>query len=561
MAGASKYVIGVDFGTLSGRTVVVDVATGTELAEAVYPYSNGVIDEKLPDSNVPLEPDWALQDPDDYVRTYEKTIPAVVKDSGVSADDIIGIGIDFTACTMLPVKADGTPLCRLSEFRNRPNAWVKLWKHHAAQPEANKINQVGTELGEEFLKRYGGKYSSEWFFSKLWQTLDEDPQVYDAADLFVEATDWAIWQLTGTYVRNECTLGYKTMWIRDAGGFPSTSFFKALDPRLENVVADKLGGDIMSLGARAGGLTSEMADKLGLRAGTAVAVGHVDAHAAVPACTVTEPGKMVMIMGTSLCHMVLGDQRAIVPGMCGVVENGIVPGYWGFEAGQSAVGDIYAWYVEHAPYEVVQRAKSAGRSVHDVLAEDAMQLSPGQSGLLALDWWNGNRSVLVDVDLTGVLLGATLATRPHEIYRALIESTAFGTNMIVDTFEQHGVHIEELYACGGLAERSPLVMQIFADVTGRPIKLAATSQPGSLGSAMHAAVAAGVDAGGYATIKDAAAKMARVKDDVVRPSASANATYKQLFEEYRTLHDYFGRGANDVMKRLKKMRREFGGAE
>jgi L-ribulokinase len=551
----AKYAIGIDFGTLSGRAVLVDVSNGKELAASVYEYSNAVIDSQLPGDQVKLEHDWALQDPKDYVRVLHKTIPAVLKESGVDPNDVIGIGTDFTACTMLPCKKDGKPLCTLEQFKNRPNAWVKLWKHHAAQAEANKINETAQNRGEEFLKRDGGRYSSEWFFSKLWQTLDEDEELFNATDVFVEAADWIVWQLTGNYVRNKCTLGYKTMWLEDAGGFPSREFFKALDPRLEDVVDKKLSGSILGLGAKAGTLAPALAKKLGLPETVAVCAGNVDAHVAVPACTVTTPGKMVMIMGTSICHMVLGHQRAMVPGMCGVVQDGIIPGYWGFEAGQSAVGDIYGWFTDQCVPDQVRRLANTSRmSVHEYLAGEAAKLRPGQSGLLALDWYNGNRSILVDADLSGMMLGMTLATKPHEMYRALIEATAFGTYKIIRTFEENGVKIDELYACGGLPERNELLMQIFCDVTNRPIKLCRSGQPGSLGSAMHAAVAAGPEAGGYANITDAAKAMAGLKDKQYFPNEENHIIYEKLFAEYEILHDYFGRGANDVMKRLRALR-------
>lgn len=551
----SKYAIGIDFGTLSGRAILVDVADGRELATSVYEYANGVIDDRLPGGGVKLDHDWALQDPRDYLRAVYKTVPAVVKAAGVDPNDVIGIGTDFTACTMLPTTKKGQPLCTMAQFKDRPSAWVKLWKHHAAQPEANKINDAANARDEGFIKRYGGKYSSEWFFSKLFQTLDEDPELFAAADLFVEAADWIVWQLTGKYTRNECTLGYKTMWIKDLGGFPSKEFFGALDPRLADVTETKLGGEILPLGARAGTLTPAMAKRLGLPETVAVCVGNVDAHAAVPACTVTTPGKLVMIMGTSICHMVLDHQRAIVPGMCGVVQDGIIPGLWGFEAGQSAVGDIYGWFVDNFVPDRVRRAASAAKvSVHEYLAQEAAALRPGQSGLLALDWCNGNRSILVDVDLSGMILGMTLATKPHEMYRALIEATAFGTYKIIRTFEESGVKIDELYACGGLPERNELVMQIFADVTGRTIKIARSGQAGALGSAMHAAVAAGPAAGGYANITDAARAMAGLKDRQYIPDAENHRVYDKLYAEYETLHDYFGRGTNDVMKRLRALR-------
>ena len=551
-----KYSIGIDFGTESARTVLVDLADGREVATAVFPYPDGVIDEKLPGSNIRLEPDWALQNPADYVQAVKDTIPRVLKESGVAAEDVIGIGIDFTACTMLPAKADGTPLCYLPEFRDKPHSWVKLWKHHAAQPEADRINQVARERGETWLSRYGGKISSEWFFPKALQILNDAPEIYEAADRLIEAADWIVWQLTGVETRNSCTAGYKAIWSKREG-FPSPDFFAAVHPRMRNIVKEKMSETILPLGQRAGGLTAEMAVATGLRPGTAVAVANVDAHVSVPAATVVEPGRMVMIMGTSICHMVLGEEQKIVPGMCGVVEDGILPGFFGFEAGQSCVGDHFAWFVENCvPMHYQAEAQKAGLNLHQYLEKRAAVLKPGESGLLALDWWNGNRSVLVDADLTGLLLGATLATKAEEIYRALIEATAYGTRIIIETFEQSGVAVRELVATGGLPERNKLLMQIFADVTGREIKVAATSQAGSLGSAMHGAVAAGAKAGGYDTIQQAAAKMAHLKDEKYVPIPEHKRVYDQLYAEYVTLHDYFGRGANDVMKRLKRIKAE-----
>ncbi len=550
----SKYAIGIDFGTESARAVLVSLENGSEVASAVHEYGDGVIDEKLPGTDIRLEPDWALQNPADYVTSVTTTIPQVLAQSGVAPEDVIGIGIDFTACTMLPTKADGTPLCALPEFRDHPHAWVKLWKHHAAQPEANHLNQVAEERGEPWLSRYGGKISSEWFFPKALQILNEAPDLYDAADRLIEAADWIVWQLAGVETRNSCTAGYKAIWSK-ADGFPSPDFFEALHPRLRNIVQEKMSVEIMPLGSKAGGLTAEMAAATGLLESTAVAVANVDAHVAVPAATVTGPGRMVMIMGTSICHMIVDEEPAIVPGMCGVVEDGILPGYAGFEAGQSCVGDHFAWFVENCvPADYAAEAEERGLNLHQLLEEKATRLAVGESGLLALDWWNGNRSVLVDVDLTGMLLGATLATRPEEIYRALIEATAYGTRVIIEAFEESGVSVNELVGAGGLPERNALLMQIYADVTGREIKVVGTSQAGAVGSAMHGAVAAGADAGGFDTIDEAAERMAHLKDVVYRPIEANTSAYDRIYREYVTLHDYFGRGENDVMKRLKAMR-------
>ncbi len=554
----AKYAIGVDFGTESSRAVLVDVSNGREVATAVYLYAHGVIDEKLPipEKDIRLPPDWALQDPEDYIRTFQVAIPAILKESGVDPADVIGVGIDFTACTMLPVKADGTPLCVLPEYRENPHAWVKLWKHHAAQPEADRINETARQMGQKWLDRYGGKISSEWFFSKVLQILDEAPEIYAAADRLIEAADWVVWQLTGVETRNACTAGYKAIWSKREG-FPERAYFKALDPRLENVVDEKMSRQIRPLGERAGGLTEQAARWTGLRPDTAVAIANVDAHVAVPAATVTQPGRMVMIMGTSICHMVLSTEERIVPGICGYVEDGIIPGYFGYEAGQSCVGDHFAWFVENcvpAAYEREADARNMG--IHQLLEEKASRLKAGEAGLLALDWWNGNRSILVDADLTGLLLGATLLTKPEEIYRALIEATAYGTRVIIDTFQQHGIPVDELVACGGLPERNKLLMQIYADVTGREIRVAASKQTPALGAAMFGAVAAGESAGGYDSIYDAARAMAHLKDEVFRPIAANQKIYDLLYAEYLRLHDYFGRAENNVMKTLKKIKAE-----
>ncbi|MEO8611204.1 MAG: ribulokinase [Chloroflexota bacterium] len=544
------YTIGIDFGTESGRALLVDTQDGREVATAVHAYSNGVIDEHLPGSSKPLPPDWALQDPLDYIEVIKQTVPAVLKQSGIDPHDVVGVAIDFTACTMLPTKADGTPLRALSEWRDKPHAWVKLWKHHAAQPQADLINETARRMGQGWLNRYGGKISSEWFFSKALQILVEAPDVYRATDRFLEAADWVIWQMTGVETRNACTAGYKAM-VQD-GDYPSKEYFGALYPDFADVVDTKLGRKFARLGDKAGGLTRQFADWTGLKEGIAVAVANVDAHVTAPAVKAVNPGQMVMIMGTSTCHIMSGDALQTVEGMCGVVPDGIIPGYYGYEAGQSGVGDIFAWFVDNAvPPEYHDAAKKAGMDLHQYLEQEAAKQKPGEHGLIALDWWNGNRSVLVDADLTGLLVGGTLATRAPDIYRALIEATAFGTRIIIEAFEARGVPVKELIAAGGLPDKNALLRQIYADVTGRSLTLAGSSQAPALGSAMHAAVAAGV----YPNIQAAAEKMGKLKSEVVSPIPENQAVYDQLYADYKTLYDYFGRGTNDVMKRLKAIKR------
>jgi len=536
-----RCAVGIDFGTESARALLVDCADGRELGVAVHAYEHGVIDERLPvpDDHVTLGADWALQDPLDYVRALQHTVPRLLDETGVAPADVVGIGIDFTSCTMLPALADGTPLCAVDELRREPHAWVKLWKHHAAQPEADRINAVAEARGEPWLARYGGRYSAEWFFSKALQILDESPETYARADRLLEAADWIVWQLTGVETRTMCTAGYKAMWSEESG-FPDEAFFAALDPRFARVVDEKMSRTLLPLGSRAGRLCARAAAWTGLEPGTPVATANVDAHVSVPAVGVVEPGRFVAIMGTSTCDILAGRELAHVPGMCGVVADGALPGLYAYEAGQSAVGDIFAWFVD-----------SVG-TPHDVLGNRAAALRPGESGLLALDWWNGNRSVLVDGDLRGLLVGMSLATRPHEIYRALIEATAFGTRVIVDAFERGGVPVEDVVACGGLPDRNPLLMQIYADVLGRSISVAGSAQAPALGAAMFGAVVAGE----HASIVDASRAMAPPMREVYRPDPEAVAVYARLYREYLRLHDLFGRDPDSVMKRLNDVRRE-----
>ncbi len=553
--GQDKYAIGMDFGTESGRALLATVEDGEEVASSVYEYKDGVIDEFLPGTGVRLEADWALQNPADYLETIKRTIPELLEKSRANPQDVIGIGIDFTSCTMMPIDREGTPLCLIDKYKNNPHSWVKLWKHHAAQPEADKINQVASERKEKFLARYGGKYSSEWFYSKALQILDEAPQIYEAADRLIEGADWIVLQLTGKERRNSCTAGYKALWDHDTG-FPSQDFFRALDPRFEAIIDEKMCRNIYLLGTRTGGLTHEMASLTGLREGTPVAVGNVDAHVSVPAATITQPGKMLMVMGTSICHMMVDKELHLVPGACGIVKGGILPGYYGYEAGQSGVGDIFAWFVENCvPSKYFEEANKKGVKIHHLLEDKASLLKVGESGLLALDWWNGNRSVLVDADLSGLLLGCTLETKPEEIYRALIEATAFGTYKIINTFQEKEVKIEELYACGGLPERNKLLMQIYADVTGRTIKVAASSQTPAFGSAMFGTVAARRENGGYDSIMEAANHMAHLRKEHFVPHRENHRWYEKIYREYEKLHDYFGRGENSVMKWLKKIKK------
>lgn len=551
-----KYSIGIDYGTQSGRAVVVDVQNGQELASSVSVYKSGVIDDIFEVTGEKLPEDWALENADDYLDVLFNAVPEAVKKSGINKEDIIGIGIDFTSCTMMPVAEDGMVLGQKDEFKNNPHAWTKLWKHHAAQKYANKLNDIAKKRKEEFLSLYGGKISSEWLIAKIWQILEEAPEVYEKTHMFMEATDWITMKLTGEWVKNSCTAGYKAIWNKEKG-YPSKDFFKALNPKLENLVEEKLECKILPIGSKAGLLKKEMAEKMGLIEGISVSVGNIDAHVSAPAVNVVKPGQMIMIMGTSICDILIAEEEKHVPGICGVAADGAIPGYYAYESGQSAVGDIYEWFVTNCvPEEYMNEANKRNINIHTLLEEKASKLKVGESGLLALDWWNGNRSVLVDTDLTGLILGANLLTKPEEMYRALIEATAFGKKLIIENFKKYGVPVTELFACGGLSLKNKMLMQIFSDVTNMEIKISESEQTPALGAAMYGAVAAGEENGGYSDIFKAAKSMSKLKDEVFKPISENVQIYEKLFKEYEKLHDYFGRGENDVMKVLKSIKKD-----
>lgn len=537
---ANRFVIGIDFGTLSARALLVDARTGKTRASAVAAYKHGVIERSLPGSSARLPADTALQDPADYLRALETVVRDARKTAGASPNEIVGIGIDFTCCTVLPTTREGVPLCFDAKWKTNPHAWPKLWKHHAAQPQADVINRAGSARDEEFLKVYGGKYSSEWLFSKLLETLQRAPSVYSGMDRFIEGGDWIVWQLCGEEKRGLSAAGFKAMRVcgENSDAFPDEDFFARLDPGLRKSVESKLAATYLLPGAKAGGLTAAMAKRLGLSEGTPVAVANIDAHAGVTGCGVTTPGKLVIIMGTSSCHLLLSKTKQTIQGVCGVVKDGVIPGLWAYEAGQAGVGDSFGWFVE--------RLAPRGLT-HEALENAAAELKPGESGLLALDWWNGSR-FLVDADLSGVMVGLKFSTEPHEIYRALIEATAFGTRRIIEAFLNKGIAVDEVIVCGGLVQNS-LLLQIYADVTGRTLKVAASDQASALGSALHGAVAAGL----YKSLYDAARKMTRAPSRKFVPNKNAHAIYDQLYAEYLRLHAWFGETADSPLKRLKSI--------
>jgi L-ribulokinase len=532
------YCIGVDFGTESGRALLLDAQTGEELAVSAVDYPSAVIESALPGTGEPLAPDWALQDPDDWAHVLEVGIPDVLARAGVPADRVVGLGVDFTSCTVLPVSADGEPLCRAEPWRGRPHAWPKLWKHHAAQPVADRLTEVAAQRGEPFLERYGGRISSEWYFPKLIEIWLQDREVYDAADGFIEATDWIVWHMTGRECRQSCTAGYKAMWSAQEG-LPPVDYFEAAYPGFDRP-AEKLGTAFAPLGTRAGTLRAELADRFGLGEDVAVAVGNVDSFASVPGAGVERPGVFVMAIGTSICDMVIDAEEVRLPGITGVVRDGILPGRFGYEAGQTAVGDMLGWFV---------RTLGAGAQF-DALERDAAELEPGQTGLVALDWFNGNRSILADADLSGAILGLTLRTRPAEIYRALLESIAFGNRRIMDNFTEHGIALERIVACGGIAEKSPLTMQLIADVSGRAVHVPDSELIPARGAALFGAVAAGV----YPSIDEAIAATRPADARVYEPRPKAHDTYNRVYPVYRSLYEILGQREVGLLHALKRIR-------
>ena len=543
-----KYTIGIDFGTLSGRAVLVRVADGTVVAESALSYAHGVMDEALPDGT-PLPPKFALQHPRDYLDVLCTTVSDVIRQAEVSPEEIGGIGVDFTSCTVIPVKADGTPLCFLPEFEKEKHAYVKLWKHHAAQKQADRIGDVAKERGESWLPLYGGKISSEWMFPKILEVLEEAPHVYEAADRFMEAGDWIVWMLTGHEARSASVSGFKSFWGEKDCRL-SEAFLTALHPGLSGIIGTKIPREVYQNGTNTGFVCPAMQAKIGLAPDTAVAPCVLDAHVAFPALGLSKVGQMLLVIGTSGVNIVMADTEVAVPGICGVSPNGIMPGHFGYDSGQCAIGDIFDWFVKNCvPASYTDAAKAEGISIHTYLREKASRLRPGESGLIALDWWNGNRSVINDSSLSGMILGLTLRTKPEEIYRALLEACAYGTRKIIESFEECGVAVTELYACGGIAIKDPLLMQIYSDVTGCAIRVAANTQAAAVGAAIFGASAAGL----FPSLYDAASVMGRVREDAYTPDPHARAVYDKLYREYSTLHDYFGRGANEVMHRLREM--------
>jgi L-ribulokinase len=546
---SQAYAIGVDFGTASARTLLLDLQSGEEVALSELPYPHGVIDDMLPETGERLPPDWALQDPSDWTEVLEQGVSAVLSAAPTAAPHVVGIGIDATSCTVLPVTAEGAPLCGLSKWRGRRHAWPKLWKHHAAQHVATRLNEVAVERKEAFLARYGGRISSEWYFPKLIEVWLEDREVYDSAPGFVEAADYIVWFLSGNERRSACPAAYKALWS-EADGIPDGAFFEAAYVGFSQPAA-KLGVTFFPLGSSAGPVRPELASKLGLPPNVAVAVGNVDSFVSFPGAGAEGASTYVMVVGTSICDLVVHSREVALGGITGVARDGILPGLYGYEAGQPAVGDMLGWFGDNLG------ARHGDTSLGSLpeLERAAGALGPGQTGLVALDWWNGNRSVLGDADLSGVIAGLTLQTSAVDIYRALLESIAFGNKAVLDNFTDGGLDLKEVVACGGIAEKSPLLMQLLADVSGLPVRVPASEQVPARGSALFGAVAAGREASGFGGIVEAAGALRPSTGRTYVPDARATGTYGAVYRIWKDLHDTLGRAQPEWLHQLKRLKR------
>lgn len=547
-----KYAIGVDFGTLSARAIVASLEDGHTLGEGVSAYAKGVMTTALPDGTPLPGGDWALADPLDYWESLKACVKGALDCAAVPEKDVLSIAIASTACTLLPVAEDFTPLCALPGFAGRPHACAKLWKHHRAQAFAQHMTDVAREMELPILNDYGGSISSEWAVPKAMEILAEDPACYAAADRFMQLSDWLTARLVGNPdVQNASVLAYKGMW-QHHGGFPDDTYFSAIGARVPEIIHQKLRGRRIPAGGLAGTLTVSAAKALGLCPGTAVGMAHTDAHAAALGVGACQEGDYVYILGTSSCAHFLSREKISVPGVTGAIEDGLVPGLTCYSAGQACVGDMLDWFIHRAvPPEVSKEADRQNRSVHSLLEQQAAAQRPGECAVTALDWWNGNRSVLGNAALSGLLVGLTMDTRPADIYRALLDSIAFGHREIWENFRKRGLMPGRIILCGGIARKNRLLSQIMADVLNCPVSISKEAQATAKGAAICAATALGGEPG-YASLAEAANHM---KDDMAQtlpPIPGHVSDYDRLYGIYHRIHEFFGRENPELMGSLRR---------
>ena len=550
------YAIGLDYGTLSVRGILIDSKKGNVFGVETYEYPHSVITDKLPETQKFLDDYWCLQHTDDYLEGLEYVVKSLIsqgEQKQISRKDIKSLGIDFTCCTVLPVDESGEPLLKKEAFKKEPHAWVKLWKHHAAQKQADHINQVALDRKEPWLPYYGGKISSEWLFPKLLQILEEAPAVYQEMDYFIEAGDWLVWQLTGQQKRSKSCAGYKALYQEELGGYPSVDFFESVHPDFKDVISEKIHPDVYDIGTKAGHLKKEMAKTLGLSEETVIAVNNIDAHVCVASTGVTKANVMLNIIGTSSCDILLTNEKKVIPGIAGLVKDGAVKGLQAYETGQNAVGDIFSWFVEtQVPKNYFSQAKENNQTIYQYLESLAAKLQPGQSGLIALDWWNGNRSTLMNAQLTGLVVGMTLKTKPEEIYRALIEATAFGKRMIVENFESNDIPIDNLVFCGGLPHKNKLLNQIYSDVIKKTVLISNELETGAKSAAIFSLLARDEEKTLETIIHSMSLDDYSEKYEVNQENA---AVYDELFDVYEKLVNQFGR-QTDLMAKLQTIKQK-----
>lgn len=518
---SSPTFLGLDFGTESVRALLAD-RRGRERGVAVAKYRHGQITSTLSGTGEKLPPDFAFQHPRDWLDAAARATRSALRAAELKPRDVLGIGVDFTSCTMLPALLDGTPLCLTERWSGEKFAWPKLWKHHGAKTQTDRLNTLARERREPWLARYGGIVGLEWFFPKMLETLERAPRVFDATEVWLEAGDWFVWQLTGQLVRSTCQAGYKGLWSRE-NGFPSPEFLRALHPKLEHVVAQKMPGTFLAPGQAAGELTPAMAKAFGLAAGTPVSTAIIDAHAGVPGAGAAEPDTLVMVMGTSSCHMLNSAVNKPVPGVAGIVRDGILPGYYGYETGQAAVGDAFEW-----------TRRLLGTRSFASISEQAATLAPGADGVRCVDWFNGCRTPLMDGALTGAFTGLALHHTPAHVFRSVLEGSACGLRWIVDTLREGGVPVRRFVASGGLPHHSPLFLQMCADVLGEKIALPPSKQGPALGAAILGALAAHAFPDATSAIR---AMAGGTKPRIVMPRASASRSYDRVYSDYRKLSD------------------------
>lgn len=556
MNQSKRYVIGLDFGALTARGLLVDVSNGDEIAVSICGYQDAVIEQALPENNVPLPAGFALQNPQDFEYALESILKDIWREAGIQSEQIIGIGVDFTASSMLPLDRKKVPLCYNPRFKKNPHSWVKNWKHHSAHNYAGILRKTALELNESFIHNYGDSISSQGMFPKILETFYEAPEVYRAAYRFVEAGDWIVYLLTGNLCKSNNLAGYKAFWEDDAG-YPSNAFFKRIDPQLEDIIDKKIGRNIFRNMSPAGNLCEHMAEITGLSRNTRVAVCNIDAHSSFMGGGITDGSTLMVSAGMCNCMMLVSQQKVQNRMFTGVIKDGILPGYYGYESCQPTVGEMFDWLIGTALTRTyMEEASKHNVDIYSVLNEKIAKMRPGESGLLVLDWWNGNGSYLRNLNLSGTIVGLTLGSTIEDIYRAMVEGTGLGCRKIVEGFEINGISISRICACGAIAFNSPQIMQIYADITGKPISIAQSKQTAALGSAMCGAVAAGVENGGYATIFDAIQNMSKPPQIVYRPNLEYREIYQRMYDEYNRVTGFFENEGKDVMQTLKNIRED-----